>query len=53
MQDELQRALGGVEGEYEKQKQQFLNVLNSLFEKDSLLYQFYLLAKGIVSKCIS
>ncbi len=31
MQDELARALGGVEAEYERQKQKLFQAINSIF----------------------
>ena len=48
MQDELQQVMDGPEAEYEIQKTSLNQIIESIFQKDNLLYSFVELVKKII-----
>lgn len=49
-QDELQRAIGGAEAEYEEEKRTLQNIINQILEEDNLLFEFLKLCLGIIEE---
>lgn len=48
MQDELQQVMDGPEAEYENQKSSLTQIIESIFQKDNLLFSFVELTKKII-----